>query len=152
MIVKQRVTYRVNEATGCWEFLGSKMQNGYGRAWDGKKVTSAHRAYYTIAGRQIPDGFVLDHLCRNPICVNPDHMEPVPYGENNRRGLLGKLTATQVRDIRVEYSTGATSYRALARKYGCSNMHIANLVNGIKCKDVGGPTKRPFEGYAVGGE
>jgi len=33
----------------------------------------------------IPDGLHLDHLCANPPCVRPDHLEPVTQAENNRR-------------------------------------------------------------------
>lgn len=32
-------------------------------------------------------GLAIDHLCRNPICVNPDHMEVVAQHENKRRGV-----------------------------------------------------------------
>jgi hypothetical protein len=35
----------------------------------------------------IPDGLVLDHLCRNKLCVNPKHLEPVTNQENILRGL-----------------------------------------------------------------
>jgi hypothetical protein len=34
----------------------------------------------------IPDGLTIDHLCRTPACVNPEHMEPVTMAENIRRG------------------------------------------------------------------
>jgi hypothetical protein len=33
----------------------------------------------------VPDGLVLDHLCRRKHCVNPDHTEPVTQAENIRR-------------------------------------------------------------------
>ncbi|WP_396092344.1 HNH endonuclease, partial [Erwinia amylovora] len=38
----------------------------------------------------IPDGLVLDHLCRVRRCCNPDHLEPVGFVENVRRGDAGK--------------------------------------------------------------
>jgi uncharacterized protein YktB (UPF0637 family) len=45
----------------------------------------------------IPPTLTIDHLCRNRICVNPDHMEPVTHRENTLRGTniaatLAKLT------------------------------------------------------------
>ena len=40
----------------------------------------------------IPDGFHVDHLCRNTWCVNPDHLEPVTPLENTRRGMTGAVT------------------------------------------------------------
>ncbi len=75
---------------GCWKWLGNHDSDGYGRFWlglPGQKTIGAHRfAYLSIKG-EIPEGLVLDHLCRNVGCVNPDHVEPVTVGENQRRGL-----------------------------------------------------------------
>lgn len=49
--------------------------------------TGAHRATWVAAnGRQVPRGLVLDHLCRNKWCCNPDHLEPVTHAENIARG------------------------------------------------------------------
>lgn len=50
-----------------------------------RTTARAHRAVYETFVGDIPDGMVLDHLCRTPSCVNPDHLEPVPQGENLRR-------------------------------------------------------------------
>jgi hypothetical protein len=46
----------------------------------------AHRIAYELAGLTVPDGLVIDHLCRVRHCVNPAHMEPVTSIENTRRG------------------------------------------------------------------
>lgn len=43
----------------------------------------------------IPPGLALDHLCRNKLCVNPRHLEPVTYTENNRRALLARTEKRQ---------------------------------------------------------
>lgn len=43
---------------------------------------------YELFKGKIGDGLVLDHLCRNRVCVNPDHLEQVTIGENVRRSPL----------------------------------------------------------------
>lgn len=50
----------------------------------------AHRAVYEALVGPIPPELELDHLCRNPACVNPAHLEPVTRKENVRRGYWGK--------------------------------------------------------------
>lgn len=63
------------------------MIRGYGLVWfDGNRY--AHRvAYVAATGADIPKGLTIDHLCRNPACVNPDHLEPVSHRENVLRGV-----------------------------------------------------------------
>lgn len=72
----------------CWEWLGTRntARGGYGQVRMNKRLHAAHRFSYEITGRTIPDGFDLDHLCRNPPCVNPDHLQPVTRQVNLLRG------------------------------------------------------------------
>lgn len=72
--------------SGCWLWTAYKTKLGYGRFFDGTRQINAHRWAYLIRVGGIPDGFVIDHLCRNPGCVNPKHLEAVTQGENVRRG------------------------------------------------------------------
>lgn len=66
----------------CWEWEGAHSE-GYGTYWDGKRGSArAHRFAYEQLVGPIPEGMFLDHLCRNPGCVNPDHLEPVTNSEN----------------------------------------------------------------------
>lgn len=84
----------VESGTGCWEFQGSRNRLGYGQirdVWSGR-LLQTHRYAYEFFRAEIPAGLVLDHLCRNPSCCNPWHLEPVSNGENIRRG-VGPLTA-----------------------------------------------------------
>lgn len=71
---------------GCWIWTGGKGSGGYGKAWLEGRTIGAHRAMYLTIKGPIADGLTLDHLCRNRLCVNPDHLEPVTIGENTRRG------------------------------------------------------------------
>lgn len=87
----QNLWRRVDRSGKCWRWTGV-TKNGYGHycAWDataGRKINlMAHRATWTLLRGDIPDGLQLDHLCRNTLCVNPDHLEPVTQAENLRRG------------------------------------------------------------------
>lgn len=67
--------------------MAYRGENGYGRFWlEGKNVL-AHRWSYEHHVAEIPEGLVIDHLCRNHGCVNPDHLEPVTISENTIRGI-----------------------------------------------------------------
>lgn len=71
---------------GCIEWLGSKTPLGYGHFHVDGRAVYAHRWSYEYHVGPIPDGLVIDHLCRNTSCVNPDHLEPVTHAENVKRG------------------------------------------------------------------
>ena len=72
--------------TPCLTWVAEKSDDGYGRfRWLGRKY-QAHRAAYQQMVDLIPAGLTLDHLCRNPACVNIQHLEPVTNRENILRG------------------------------------------------------------------
>lgn len=72
--------------SGCWIWTGELNRNGYGRVWRLGRRVMAHRAMYELLVGPIPEGLVLDHLCRVRCCVNPKHLEPVTVRENTIRG------------------------------------------------------------------
>lgn len=89
MSVKERILAytSVDPQTGCWEWLASATVSGYGRIMltREKKVhrsSLAHRAAYEEWVGPIPEGLHIDHLCRNTICCNPEHLEAVTPLEN----------------------------------------------------------------------
>jgi hypothetical protein len=80
----------------CWEWLGSKTAKGYGQFYgEGRISFMAYRYMYGMLVGPIPDGYHIDHLCRNPRCVNPCHLEAVTPYENNRRS--ESITAKKAR-------------------------------------------------------
>jgi hypothetical protein len=70
---------------GCWVWTGAKQSSGYGHLVFAGSPMLAHRLFFTHFRGPIPAGLTLDHLCRNRLCVNPDHLDPVTQRENNLR-------------------------------------------------------------------
>lgn len=114
----------LNIVSKCWEWRGASdgRYGVYGTFYPtGRKAISAHRESYQLFVGPIPDGLHLDHLCRNTLCVNPAHLEPVTARENVMRA--------------------ATSHAARnAAKTHCSKGHLlsgSNLYtwgNGRQCR------------------
>ena len=72
--------------SGCWLWLASVDEDGYGRFRSNGKMMKAHRFSYEFHNGTIPADRQLDHLCRVRSCVNPDHLEPVTSRTNILRG------------------------------------------------------------------
>lgn len=79
--------------TGCWEWQLQTAKPGHGRGGlygrarcpeEGRSIGAHVLAYKNLVG-PIPDGYEVDHTCRNTLCCNPDHLEAVTPKENNRR-------------------------------------------------------------------
>lgn len=78
--------------SGCIEWIASTQGEGYGQFFRGGRTgpgqhgkIAAHRWSYEYHVGPIPNGLEIDHLCRNRLCVNPEHLEPVTSQENISR-------------------------------------------------------------------
>jgi hypothetical protein len=112
--------------TACWIWQKALDRHGYGVAAVGRKMGRAHRVYYERHVGPISAGLQLDHLCRNPACVNPAHLEPVTNAENSRRGAKAKLTWADAEAIRASSLTA----RALAEEFGVSFHTVKEIRRG----------------------
>lgn len=84
---------------------------------------------YELLVGPIPPGLQIDHLCRNKICVNPAHLEPVTHRENLMRGKGAKLTDEQIVEIRNAPSDVRT--KTLAAQYGISESQMSRVRRGV---------------------
>lgn len=76
---------------GCWEYAATRQGTSYRQieVVEGgvRVIRYAHRVAYEHLVGPIPPGLQLDHLCRNRMCVNPEHLEPVTAQENKQRAV-----------------------------------------------------------------
>lgn len=86
-----------NAITGCWEYTGYRQPRGYGSIQVQGKAVLAHRASYEEYVGPIPEGMVIDHLCRNTSCINPEHLEPTTQRENLMRSPFGKAVTNSAK-------------------------------------------------------
>ncbi|MGW6658833.1 HNH endonuclease signature motif containing protein [Rhodococcus sp. NPDC055024] len=95
---------------GCLVWTGEITNRGYGRIVIKRQKVLAHRwSYETFVG-EIPDGYVVDHKCNRPSCVNPAHLQAVTQQHNV---------------IRSETDLAAIN----ARKTECLNGHPFDAAN-----------------------
>lgn len=86
MNTMEKLLTRVEKVSnGCWEWRGYVNKKGYGQT-SLKGRDWAHRIFYRHFKGAIPQGTEIDHVCKNRVCVNPDHLEAVSHRENQRRG------------------------------------------------------------------
>lgn len=115
MINTENFWKKVNVADGCWEWQAYRDRDGYGTFRVGDKKQRAHRVSFAIQNGRFPRAdHVLDHLCKNTACVNPNHLEEVLPIVNLMRG----------------DNVAATALRTGKCVRGHSNWKIRNMSNG----------------------
>lgn len=120
--------------TGCWLWGGNgDIYGSINKRHTPSGQTVAHRAVYSLT-REVPKkGMDLDHLCRNTMCVNPEHLEEVTRAENARRSVgkspwrLARIRATPKPTSEVTNPWLITEDHALAMM-GCGELSGTELM------------------------
>jgi len=79
-------SYVKDEVTKCWNWIKIKDKDGYGRIYFRKKERKAHRVSWYAFNEVVGSDFVIDHVCRNRCCVNPEHLNRTTRRENTLNG------------------------------------------------------------------
>lgn len=73
----------------CWIWIGVRGKGGYGRLSmrlpevKTPRLVYAHRvAFEVFIGEELKPGHHVDHVCVNPSCINPGHLQQVAIIEN----------------------------------------------------------------------
>jgi hypothetical protein len=113
--------------SGCWLWLLSPDGHGYASGTLKGKTVRAHRLSHIAYKGPIPPGLTIDHLCRNKVCVNPDHLEAVSRVENIKRYHTAAGHQRHDGETAKEYSARLRTY---TREYHRKNRrHLNDLRN-----------------------
>jgi hypothetical protein len=144
---KERFLKKVNKNTdsGCWLWLGSKRNGGYGHFYDGNKLVATHRFSYELYKGKIENNLLVCHKCDVRNCVNPDHLflgthkdnaiDMVNKNRQNNADTSGinngmvKINEKDVINIRNEYKLGNISAEKLGKKYGISESQTLRIIH-----------------------
>lgn len=136
----------VDKSSGCWVWLGTRNEFGYGIVITGNKSLRAHRVSYEAFKGDVPPDKVVMHSCDNPSCVNPEHLSVGSKTDNNRDAVRknrhahgeknghAKLTAEQVKMIKESAYEGTQA--SLAKKLGVHQSVISKIKSGNRWKHV----------------
>ena len=130
---RRKVLYVVEDRgfrTPCWIVTGYLNLDGYGYMVDDTgKQRCAHIVMWEREHGPVPDDLQLDHLCVQPPCIRPEHLEPVTNAVNSRRSRSAKLTADDVQQVRQLLKAKVT-HREIASRFGVCTATISHIASG----------------------
>lgn len=121
---------KIDSKTGCWNWLGAKSYNGYGQLKVRQNNIRATHYFYEKYKGIIPAGKVIDHLCKNVVCVNPVHLEIVTVAENTQRGRSAKLNRSIINRIIDYYKKNNLTQLEIGKIFDVDQSQISRIVRG----------------------
>jgi hypothetical protein len=132
--MEERALNRLAFTDYCWEWTGRRDANGYGCLRLKGRYIRAHRAMMEwILGRSLRREEVVDHLCRNPACARPSHLEVVTAASNTQRGSVAKIDQEKARLIRAGRMAGRT-FADLGAEFGIHGSEALRVCSGERWK------------------
>lgn len=80
--LEQRFWPQVEKTDTCWLWRGWIDKDGYGNIHGFGKQQGSHRVAWMMLNGAVPDGLVIDHICRVRNCVNPEHLRAITFVQN----------------------------------------------------------------------
>ncbi len=91
--IPERFLEKISITKSCWYWLGAINPKGYGTFFvDKNNRMSAHRFSWQFFFGKIGNDNVIDHVCREKECVNPDHLSKIPYHQHIEIHKSGRLS------------------------------------------------------------
>jgi len=129
---------QIDSNTGCWNWSGYRDRDGYGNINIGRSPHQAHRVSYSEYKGSFDESLQVRHICDNPSCINPEHLELGTHRDNMRdkkirdrvkgeRHPKAKLTEKDVLAIRMS----TVSQSQLARDLGLNQSFIGKIRNRV---------------------
>lgn len=139
-IVRLASRTKLDSSTGCYNWVGTKMKQGYGVTVFNKKKIATHRLAYTCFIGDIPKGMFVCHKCDNRACHNPSHLFIGSHQDNmndmkkkgrqvKRAGVLNKnakLDESIIMQIRSLYPK--KTQVEIAKMFDLSVVHVQSII------------------------
>lgn len=97
--------------------------DGYHRVYNGVNATPRciflHRSTWEVIHGPVPEGYELDHLCRNRRCCNPSHLQLLTRSQHKTKTNLERY-AVRIAAIITDIQSGLNT-KCIAEKHGVSS-------------------------------
>jgi len=141
MGIEERFFKYVQKTDTCWNWIGLKAPNGYGRlSVGGRKggMKYAHRISWALFNGEIPEGLLVCHHCDNRECVNPDHLFVGTYDDNNKDRIRKGRRCQNMPQTKINFSQVLISrmtypmftQKRLAQKFNVTKNAIWQIIHG----------------------